>query len=112
MAENDWRFLSRDPVSGAVEHYKYDPDGDRCIIRRSADIEPIIEANKRSANDGIVQNKGRDMRFAARIPPEVQLLWLQQYGVRAWDKNHKGAVRRLLNDPEWRYLRVGQHFII
>jgi hypothetical protein len=107
-----WRFLSRDPLTGAVEHYRYDPDGDRCIIRRSADVEPIIEANKRSGLDTDGWNKDKSMRLAARIPPEVQLLWLQQYGIRAWDKNHKGAVRRLLNDPEWRHLRVGRHFII
>jgi len=111
MAEG-WRFLSRDPMSGAVEHYRYDPDSDQCIIRRTADIEPIIEANKRSVNDGIVQNKSRDMRFAARIPPDVQLIWLQQYGIRAWDKNHKKGVLKLLNSNEWSYLRVGRHFII
>ena len=111
MAENAWRFLSRDPLTGAVEHFKYDPDGDRCVIRRTADVEPVIEANKR-LNDSDGWNRDRSMRLAARIPSEVQLLWLQQYGVRAWDKNHKPAVRRLLNDPEWRYLRVGRHFII
>jgi hypothetical protein len=111
MSEYDWRFLSRDPTTGAVEHYKYDPDGERCIIRRSVDLEPAIEANKREAsvNDG--WNKDRSMRLAARIPPDVQLLWLQRYGVRAWDRNHREAVRKLLNSNEWRYLRIG-HFII
>ena len=111
MPENSWRLLSRDPLTGAVEHYRYDPDTDRCIIRRSADIEPVIEANKRSANDNN-WNRDKSMRLAARIPAEVQLLWLQQYGIRAWDKNHKAAVRRLLNSSDWSHLRVGRHFII
>jgi hypothetical protein len=107
----DWRFLSRDPSTGAVEHYAYDAGEDRCIIRRSWDAGPVIEANKRSqGEDG--WNKDKSMRLAARIPPDVQLLWLQQYGIRAWDRNHKGAVRRLLNSSEWRYLRYGRHFII
>jgi hypothetical protein len=111
MSETDWRFLSRDPTTGAVEHFKYDPDGDRCIIRRTADHAPIIEANKRSQDeDG--WNRDKSMRLAARIPPDVQLLWLQQYGIRAWDRNHKAAVRRLLNSSEWSHLRYGRSFII
>jgi hypothetical protein len=109
---DDWRFLSRDPLTGAVEHYRYDESSDTCIIRRREDVEPVIEANKRSGLDNDGWNADRSMRLAARIPPQVQLLWLQQYGIRAWDKNHKKAVRRLLNDPEWRHLRYGRHFII
>lgn len=112
MPENSWRFLSRDPSTGAVEHYKYDPDGDRCIIRRSFDVTPVIEANKRSANDNDGWNHDKSMRLAARIPPDVQLIWLEKYGIRAWDRNHKAAVRRLLNSNEWAHLRYGRHFII
>jgi hypothetical protein len=111
MAENSWRFLSRDPMTGAVEHYRYDPDGDQCIIRRTADVGAIIEANKRSVNDNN-WNRDKSMRLAARIPSEVQLLWLRQYGIRAWDRNHRAAVRRLLNSNEWSHLRAGRHFII
>ena len=111
MSESDWRFLSRDPDTGAVEDYKYDPDGDVCIIRRTADHEPLIESNKRLASTWDGWNRDKSMRLAARITPEIQLEWLQRYGVRAWDKNHKQAVRRLLNSNEWRYLRIG-HFII
>jgi hypothetical protein len=107
-----WRFLSRDPSTGAVEHYGYDAGADRCIIRRSWDVTPVIEANKRSQLDNDGWNKDRSMRLAARIPPDVQYEWLTKYGVRAWDKNHKPAVIRLLNSSEWRYLRYGRHFII
>jgi len=112
MAENSWRFLSRDPMTGAVEYYKYDPDTDQCIIRRSLDDGGIIEANKRSALDNDGWNRDKSMRLAARIPSDVQLLWLEKYGIRAWDRNHKGAVRRLLNSSEWSHLRYGRHFII
>ena len=107
-----WRFLSRDPDTGAVEHYGYDETEDRCIIRRTVDLEPVIEANKRSANDGYIQNARKDMRLAARIPPDVQLIWLEKYGIRAWDRNHRPGVLRLLNSSEWAHLRAGRHFII
>jgi hypothetical protein len=111
LSRNDWRFLSRDPLTGAVEHFKYDESEDRCIIRRTVDHEPIIEANKRLANEWDGWNRDKSMRLAARITPEIQLEWLQKYGIRAWDKNHKKAVLRLLNSNEYRYLRIG-HFII
>ena len=108
-----WRFLSRDEWTGAIEHYSYDPDSDRCIIRRTADVAAVIESNKRSELDEDGWTKGKTMRLAARIPPDVQYEWLRRYGIRAWDKNHAAGVRRLLNDSEWRYLRYGKrHFII
>jgi hypothetical protein len=111
MSETDWRFLSRDPTTGAVEHFKYDAAEDRCIIRRTVDHAPIIEANKRLASEWDGWNKDRSMRLAARITPDIQLEWLQKYGIRAWDRNHRPAVLRLLNSNEYRYLRIG-HFII
>jgi hypothetical protein len=110
-SETDWRFLSRDPLSGAVEHFKYDAGEDRCIIRRTVDHEPLIEANKRLASSWDGWNRDRSMRLAARITPEIQLEWLQKYGIRSWDKNHRKAVLRLLNSNEYRYLRIG-NFII
>ena len=106
-----WRFLSRDPTTGAVEHFGYDEAEDRCIIRRSFDVSEIIEANKAS-QDETGWNADRSMRLAARIPPDVQLLWLQRYGIEAWNKDHRAAVLRLLNDVEWQYLRFGKRFII
>jgi hypothetical protein len=106
-----WRFLSRDPTTGAVEHYGYDAAEDRCIIRRTFDVTPIIEANKAS-QDETGWNRDKSLRLAACVPADVQILWLEKYGVRAWDKNHKPAVRRLLNSNEWAHLRYGRHFII
>ena len=111
MPENSWRFLSRDPWTGAVEHYRYDPDSDQCVIRRTYDVSAVIEANKRSQDeDG--WNKDKSMRLAARIPSDIQYEWLRRYGIRAWDRNHRKAVLRLLNDSEWQYLRYGKRFII
>jgi hypothetical protein len=111
VSEADWRFLSRDPTTGAVEHFKYDAAEDRCIIRRTVDHAPIIEANKRLASEWDGWNSDKSMRLAARITPDIQLEWLQKYGIRAWDRNHRPAVLRLLNSNEYRYLRIG-HFII
>lgn len=100
--------LGIDPHSGAVETFEFDDETETAIIRRRADVQPIIDANKEAANHGtIAPAKGElDMRLAARIPIEVAYLWLQRYGICAWKREHWDKVKRLLNDGEWRYLRV------
>lgn len=106
------RFLDYDPYAGATEIFEYDHANDRAIIHRSADVQPVIDRNKILANhtDGWTSRE-KNMRHAARIPIDVALIWLRRYGVQCWRKDHWPAVRRLLNDSEWRYLRV-QNFIL
>jgi hypothetical protein len=96
-------FLGRDPLSGAVETFDYDESDDLCIVRRTCDVQPAIDRNKRAHLDG--DGRTGDMRLAASIPVDVALLWLQQYGVSCWKAEHWPAVKRLLNDPDWRHLR-------
>jgi hypothetical protein len=45
-------------------------------------------------------------RKVASIPNAVAMIWLTRYGVDVFKKDHEPAVRRLLNDPEWRHLRT------
>lgn len=98
-----WLF-DQDPLSRTVETFHFDDNADAfTIARQSQDLQPIIDANKQWANH--VEQKG-DMRLAARVPVDVIYEWLQKYGVRAWDKNHIPAVKRLLNSNEYRYLRT------
>lgn len=107
-------FFDVDTLSGAVETFDYDESTDTAIILRSADVEPIIERNKTLLSHG-----GRGPRVAgepemihvASIPIDVSYLWLQRFGVRAWDKNHWPEVKRLLNSNEWRYLRVREIYL-
>jgi hypothetical protein len=106
-----WRFLHLDRETKQRTDYYYDADNDRCVLRYSENVEPALEANKRLSGVWDGWNGKRDMRLAARIPAGVQYEWLNKYGIRAWDKNHKKAVLKLLNSNEYRHLRVG-HFII
>jgi hypothetical protein len=101
-------LLDIDPLSGAIETFDYDEHTDTIIIKRTCDVQPIIDRNKELDNhsDGWV-GEGRDMRLAASIPTEVAYKWLVEKGVNCWRKEHWPAVRKLLNDPEWRYLRTG-----
>lgn len=101
-------YLDTDPYSGAVETLSVDEMSGDFAIHRTADVQPIIDANKEWENHvSHVRTPGDlDMRLAARIPIEVAYLWLQRYGICAWKKEHWDKVKRLLNDGEWRYLRT------
>jgi hypothetical protein len=102
------RMLSR---RGAVETwYHGQPDG-TFVIQTRQDVAPILERNKalRAANDGFTPS--RDMARVASIPVVVQYEWLKRYGVDVFDPEDAGRIRRLLNDPEWRYLRTSEIYL-
>jgi hypothetical protein len=105
----EW-FFDQDPLTGAVETFDYDEMTETAVIhRRSVDLTPLLDANKEMANHGTRSRAApgeMDVRLEARLTPEIQLLWLQKHGVRAWDKNHAEGVKRLLNSNEYRYLRT------
>ena len=102
------RLFDIDPDTGAVETFDYDEDTETAIIRRVADVQPIIDRNKELYNHGETRRvRGDlDMRLVASIPIEVCFMWLRRYGICAWKKEHADKVKQLLNDNEWRYLRT------
>lgn len=106
-------FLDADPLSGAVSTIEVDEASDLAIIKRVADVQPIIDHNKELLNHGTYERApgDLDMRLAASIPVDVAYLWLQKYGIRAWAKEDWPGVKRLLNSNEWRYLRTNELYL-
>lgn len=103
-------LLDVDPLSGAIETFDYDEATDTVIIRRTCDVQPIIDYNKatQSDRDGGWVGEGRNMRLAARIPLELAYKWMLEKGVCAWKKEHWPAVQKLLNSNEYRDTRPHQ----
>jgi hypothetical protein len=100
------RKLYLQTADGLTEHLIADASerGSYAIQYRS-DVGANIEANKAQFNDpgkGI----GGLGRKVAHIPNAVAMIWLTRYGIDVWKKDHAPAVRKLLNDPEWRHLRT------
>ena len=70
----------------------------------------MLDQNKSLQNDEGYSKNGikNEMWHFASIPVVVQLQWLKKYGPDN-DPMKKGNERllfRLLNDPEWRYLKT------
>lgn len=92
--------------TGIREDLIFDDAENKVILHRYADVEPIIDQNKRmfTHNDGY--SPSREWKRVARIPIAVQLEWIQKYGVDPLKKGNEQLLKRLLNDPDWVYLRT------
>jgi hypothetical protein len=101
------RLLSVDPLSGIAEYHHYDSATGRTVIETVQDVAPVLERNRtlQNADDG-GWSPSRELRRAATIPDIIVLKWRSEYGIDVFNRNHWPAVKRLLNDPEWRYLRT------
>ena len=98
------RLLDRDPLTGLATFHDYDAASGRTILDYAQDVEPLLEANARARGDAPAALG--EMVHVASIPASVQMKWLVEKGIDILDPDHRQAVAALLDDPEWRYLKV------
>jgi hypothetical protein len=96
------RLLDFDPLSGLKTWHDYDDATETTIITYSGDSQGVLDQCKEDANHA--DRRLGDMAHVARVPPEIQMKWFIEHGVAMWNKDHQGAVRRLL-DGEYKYLK-------
>jgi hypothetical protein len=104
----DKRFLGYDPVNDVTTFHYYDPTNDQTTIESVQDVSAFLDASKALHNtsyqkDGIKE----EWMHGAHFPAIIQEKWLREYGINVLDKNHMPRVLRMLNDPEWKYLKLG-----
>lgn len=99
-----------DPLTGITEIFHYDETTGTAYIESLQDVEPQLEENKRLQNNDDYTKHGIKNEFwnYAHVPAIVQLKWLQKYGPQndPMKKGNEKLLFRLLNDPEWRYLKT------
>lgn len=100
------RLLDYDPVTGLKTFHSYDETEDKTYVSYEEDVEALLDRNKRLQAENRSTSSMGDGVHVASIPPTVQMKWLTEYGVDLMNRDHMPAVKRLLNDPEWRYLKV------
>ena len=85
-----------------IFHY-HNPTGE-FAIEHIENIQPLIDSNKKLENE---DHSIRDeFRLSARIPMTVYYEWKRKFGVDLYNKNHSQAVKKLLNSPDYRYLKT------
>lgn len=111
------RLIDYDPVTGTSVYHDYDPVTDLSQIETRFDAavtQAVIERNKRLANKRGKDEAGikKSWWHVASIPVAVQSHWLHEHGLNLYDCHQEKdseatrRLRKLLNDPDWRYLKT------
>lgn len=102
------KLLDSDSITGTKTYHHYDHDTQITRIETVQNVEPILNHNKELAKtDCEKMGIKNDWWFVGTIPNGVIAKWLNE-GIDFYNKDHWPAVKRKLNDPEWRYLRTGR----
>ena len=82
---------------------------DWAINHKSPDLTKLLDSNKRlQQEDHSIKD---EFRLSARIPVTIYYEWKNKFGVDLYNKDHKEAVRKLLNSPDYRYLKTTSRII-
>ena len=101
------RTLSYDPETRITTTFDYTPDG-VTIIGRHQDIGPLLEQNKRMAADKQITRDGikRGWWHYFTLPNIIAEKFMNEHGVSIYNKDHWPAIYKLVNRPEYRYLKT------
>ena len=78
-------------------------------IETFQDVEPFLEKNKRELQARVEagrRHKVEDMRKIASIPNIVAEKWLKEFGINVFDKNDMPKIKKMLNHPDYAYLKT------
>ena len=100
------RLLDYDPITGVSCFWNC--DGESVVLTHEQEVSHILDANKRAAADQDKTKRGikQDWWKYATVPAVVEIEWLQKHGVSLGNPEHKARVFKLLNSPEYRYLKT------
>jgi len=105
MVSNNPIPLPTKPGMRKTYHWDHD-DGGKFVVNTEQDVEPYLERNKALQNSGWDgYDKARDFRHIGTVPDVIAMRWLTEHGVNLYDPAHQDGVKRLLNDPDYRFLR-------
>ncbi len=108
------RLLDYNPDTGMRQWFIGGENGE-WHIHYEQDAQPIIEANKEKQSYGREYYVSRDAEGeyhkVASIPIGIQYKWMVEYGVDIMNKDHMPKVKKLLNDPDWRWLKTAEVII-
>lgn len=106
------RLLDYDPETGVRIDYIGSSDEKTYQIRTmqsAGAIQDILDLNAAKRAEGRnYYARDSEMWRAASIPIGVQYEWMTKYGVDVYNPEHADGVLKLLDDPDWRYLKTAE----
>jgi len=102
------RVLDYNPYTGITTTFDYDPVTEMTIIGRESDPTAYIEYGKDLQKNEDYSKEGirKGWWHYGILPPIIIEKWKNEFGVDVFNKDHEKAVFRLLNQPEYRYLKT------
>ena len=102
------RLLDRNPITGEEVYHEYNASAHTTTITHEQDVQPLIDRNIMSANDDDKTKHGikNDWWKYASIPNIIAMKWKQEKGVDIFNRDHQKAMFKLLNDPEYKFLKA------
>jgi hypothetical protein len=102
------KLLHQDDERRITTHFEHDPYTGKSRILTEQDVEPLLDQNKarQTMGNGPAMDSEGAMWHAAHIPDAVILKWWLEDGIDVYNKGHIAAVKRKLDDSEWRHLRT------
>ncbi len=96
-----------DPLTGLTQYFNYDAATDTGVFETVGDAEPVLEFNRMIANDQDVWKKGvkNDFALYAKIPAIAQMKLMTEHGIDIYKKEHGNRLSKVLEDPDYRYLK-------
>lgn len=90
---------------GTTEFLRF--DGDKASLQFIGDCQPTLDQNHRIRN-GFDHRKSRakGIELVASIDNTIALLWRTKYGIDVYNKHHMPRVIKMLNDPDWKFLKT------
>lgn len=108
-----WRLL--DDTPDRTEWFQYDEAADRGVVKTVyKNANSILELNKAVQGREVGITKDDDNPGwvkVARIPNYVIEKLLIEKGIDVFNKDHGPALMRILDDPEYRFLRVNTQIL-
>lgn len=103
-----YKFLKAEWEDGVYLRYYWCDVTKTMKIRNTTDVSSILKANKAQQALSIDSHYGKEMmHHVAEIPNSIVVIWKKKYNIdlMSGDPDMKKRARRLLDDPEWKYLK-------
>lgn len=106
------RLIHQETNALGVTRRFWADDEANITVEAVQDLEPLIERNKRAANDRGKKITSDVVNPIATIPPIFQLKFLKEEGWWIGDVDKcdwaEKKLKQKLNDPDWRFLRTSE----
>ena len=111
------RVLDQDSLTNTTVYHDYDHSTGLSTIAEVQDVQPNLELAKSIRNHGSGGAMGlndyskqgikKDWWHVASVPNSVIVKWKRELGVDIFNKHQWIEVQKLLNSPDYAYLRTG-----